>query len=86
MRKFIINFLTGIMNSNIAEFTSVAFKGQNPDYGTIKISGKQENNIGTFSITRTLPNGDRCSGIPVFDMPFTKENIDYVAEMAVENL
>lgn len=86
MRDFIINFLVNVMNSNISEFASDEYRHECPEYGSIKISGKKTKDGGTFEIERTLSNGHRCSRIPVIDMSFTRENIEYIANLACENL
>ena len=86
MKDFIINFLVSVMNSNLSEFASEDYKGKHSEYGSIKILGKKNKDKGTFEIERTLPNGHRCSRIPVIDMPFTRENIERIADLAYENL
>ncbi len=86
MRNFIISFLTSVMNCDISLFASEDYKGERSEYGSIKITGKKNKGKGTFVIQRTLSNGHRCSRIPVNDMPFTKENIEDIANLACENL
>ena len=86
MRNFIISFLTNVINCDISEFASEEYKGEYSEYGSIKILGKKNKGKGTFEIERTLSNGHRCSRIPVIDMPFTRENIEYIADLACENL
>lgn len=85
LRDFVTGFLNGVAGMPEGGFESSPYVGEREDFGTVTIKGFKRAGTATFEILRTIPSGG-YSGIPVYDMFFTDEQIGYVADVAVENL
>lgn len=86
LRAFVENYLSELKDMPEGDFRSESYMGKYPGRGSVKIEGYKRADTATFDIIRTLPNGHRCSAVPVYDMYFTQDQIMAVADLAESSL
>lgn len=86
-KDYTINMLNYIRDNDFSEFSYRCLYGEVGQCETIYIEGTVDTKgLATFRIERMLPNGHRCSAIPVFEMPLTDKAFEELAELVRENL
>lgn len=83
LRSFVKNNLAKVKNDGLKSF---CFTYDDASGNVFEIKGSAADMVSTFTITRTKPDGHRCSSMPVFEMPLTDKCMIQIAEFAVENL
>lgn len=84
---YVANMLKYIRDNDFSEFSYRCLYGEAGQCETIYMEGTLDpKGLATFRIERMLPDGHRCSEIPVFEMPLTDKAIEQVAKRAKENL